>query len=225
MKRLKINFFGYTPVEDPLPGLNFLLTLAHLLGSVAFFVYAFVDGSCDEVTVYQVNQPLSACTSMLATFSCRTSNFDAATSSGHELTLNSRNCLSEQTVPVYGLHHHDRCTEFVENSFDCQTTDYVAGSQGSSQLSMSPANCATDFTSAASDPNYVCEGTVLEPVELSLCDGFAKVCISTPLSVKLSQALAYSTSLMGLLALIYNYKCKSESQKNDAAQQREIEPS
>ena len=100
-----MNFFGYAPVENPLPGLNVLLTLVHLLGTIAFFVYAFVDSSCDEVTVYKTDQSLSTCASMLSTFTCRTSDYDAAMSTGHEKTLNNTNCQSEQTVAVYGLHH------------------------------------------------------------------------------------------------------------------------
>ena len=99
-----MNFFGYAPVENPLPGLNVLLTLVHLLGTIAFFVYAFVDSSCDEVTVYKTDQPLSTCAGMLATFTCRTSDYDAATSTGHEKTLNNKNCLAEQTEAVYGWH-------------------------------------------------------------------------------------------------------------------------
>ena len=85
-----MNFFGYAPVENPLPGLNVLLTLVHLLGTIAFFVYAFVDSSCDEVTVYKTDQPLSTCAGMLATFTCRTSDYDAATSTGYIWTLNKR---------------------------------------------------------------------------------------------------------------------------------------
>ena len=74
-------------------------------------------------------------------------------STGHENTLNNKNCMTEQTVAVYGLHHHVRCSEFVEISFDCQTTDYVGGGQGSRQLSMSKTNCATDFADAVQNPN------------------------------------------------------------------------
>ena len=218
-----MNFFGYAPVENPLPGLNVLLTLVHLLGTIAFFVYAFVDSSCDEVTVYKTDQPLSTCAGMLATFTCRTSDYDAATSTGHEKTLNNKNCMTEQTVAVYGLHHHDRCSEFVENSFDCQTTDYVDGGQGSRQISMGKSNCATGFVDAWRDPNYVCAGTLMEPITLSSCDGFTNVCISTPISVRMSQALAYSTSLMGLLALIYNFQCKRENQKKEGSPQQDGE--
>ena len=138
-----LNFFGYAPVENPLPGLNVLLTLVHLLGTIAFFVYAFVDSSCDEVTVYKTDQPLSTCAGMLATFTCRTSDYDAATSTGHEKTLNNKNCLTEQTVAVYDWHHHDRCSEFAENSFKCQTTNWVPGGvSGLSGLS-DRTTCAT----------------------------------------------------------------------------------
>ena len=115
-----MNFFGYAPVENPLPGLNVLLTLVHLLGTIAFFVYAFVDSSCDEVTVYKTDQPLSTCAGMLATFTCRTSDYDAATSTGHEKTLNNKNCMTEQTVAVYDWYHHDRCSELVEEMITCR---------------------------------------------------------------------------------------------------------
>ena len=198
-----MNFFGYAPVENPLPGLNVLLTLVHLLGTIAFFVYAFVDSSCDEVTVYKTDQPLSTCAGMLATFTCRTSDYDAATSTGHEKTLNNKNCLAEQTKAVNGLHHHDRCSEFAENSFNCQTTNWVSGGVSGNYGLSDRTTCATLNFLKLEDPNYVCEGTLMEPITLSLCDGFTNVCISTPISVRVSQALAYSTSLMEFLPFTY----------------------
>ena len=159
-----MNFFGYAPVENPLPGLNVLLTLVHLLGTIAFFVYAFVDSSCDEVTVYKTGQPLSTCAGMLATFTCSTSDYDATTSTGHIRTLNNKNCLTTRPLSPQG-----------------------------------------------------------EYITLSSCDGFTNVCISTPISVRMSQALAYSTSLMGLLALIYNFQCKRENQKREGSPQQDGE--
>lgn len=161
-----LNFFGYAPVENPLPGLNVLLTLVHLHGTIAF-LYAFVDSSRDEVTVYKTDQPLSTCTSMLAIFTCRTSDYDAATSTGHKDTnMNSKNCTL-------------RASDFQENS--------------------------------------------LQDFPLSLCDRFTNVCISTPISVGMSQALACSTSLMRLLALIYNFQCMGENQKKEGPSQQESE--
>ena len=203
-----MNFFGYAPVENPLPGLNVLLTLVHLLGTIAFFVYAFVDSSCDEVTVYTTDQPLSTCAGMLATFTCRTSDYDAATSTGHEKTLNNKNCLTEQTVAVYGLHPREKCSEIVEQILTCHFDGggYIVGAN--------KASCA-GFRA--------CEGTLMEPITLSSCDGFTNVCISTPISVRMSQALAYSTSLMGLLALIYNFQCKRENQKKEGSPQQDGE--
>lgn len=88
---------------------------------------------------------------------------------------------------------------------------------------MSKTNCATNFVDHVRDPNYVCEGTLMEPITLSSCDGFTNVCISTPISVRMSQALAYSTSLMGLLALIYNFQCKRENQKKEGSPQQDGE--
>ena len=122
-----MNFFGYAPVENPLPGLNVLLTLVHLLGTIAFFVYAFVDSSCDEVTVYKTDQPLSTCAGMLATFTCRTSDYDAATSTGHEKTLNNKNCMTEQTVAVYGWHPREKCSELVESALTCKISETADG--------------------------------------------------------------------------------------------------
>lgn len=206
----------------------------HLLGTIAFFSYAFVDTSCDEVTVYKTDQPLSTCAGMLATFTCRTSDYDAATSTGHERTLNNKNCLLEQTAGVYGLHHHDRCSEFVEPRFFCQTSDYAGvniwGASGLITGRVGPLEksvCATQDLNPRYQPgfdsNYVCEGTLMEPFTLFSCDGFTNVCISTPISVRVSQALAYSTSLMGLLALIYNFQCKRENQKKEGSPQQESE--
>ena len=209
-----MNFFGYAPVENPLPGLNVLLTLVHLLGTIAFFVYAFVDSSCDEVTVYKTDQPLSTCAGMLATFTCRTSDYDAATSTGHEKTLNNKNCLTEQTVAVYGWHPREKCSEIVEETLTCKISETANANDADQRAGVAKAACA-DFGS--------CEGTLMEPITLSSCDGFTNVCISTPISVRMSQALAYSTSLMGLLALIYNFQCKRENQKKEGSPQQDGE--
>ena len=93
------------------------------------------------------------------------------------------------------------------------------------------AECASEFQllrTAESESAYEsyydsCEGTLMEPITLSSCDGFTNVCISTPISVRMSQALAYSTSLMGLLALIYNFQCKRENQKKEGSPQQDGE--
>ena len=149
---------------------------------------------------------------MLATFTCRTSDYDAATSTGHLRTLNNKNCMTEQTVGVYGLHPKDKCSELVESTFSCQLND---GGPTSGTV-----NGVTKATCASQHGYYkTCEGTLMEPITLSSCDGFTNVCISAPISVRMSQALAYSTSLMGLLALIYNFQCKRENQKKDGAPQ------
>ena len=224
-----MNFFGYAPVENPLPGLNVLLTLVHLLGTIAFFVYAFVDSSCDEVTVYKTDQPLSTCAGMLATFTCRTSDYDAATSTGHEKTLNNKNCLAEQTEAVYGWHPREKCSELVESALTCKVSETAHENYaGRTMPGVAKAACASEFEVAhpptTSNTYYsTCEGTLMEPITLSSCDGFTNVCISTPLSVRMSQALAYSTSLMGLLALIYNFQCKRENQKKEGSPQQDGE--
>ena len=141
-----MNFFGYAPVENPLPGLNVLLTLVHLLGTVAFIVYAFVDSSCDEVTVYKTDQPLSTCAGMLATFTCRTSDYDAATSTGHEKTLNNKNCLVEQTVAVYGWHPREKCSEIVEETLTCKISETAnANDAGQTRAGVAKAACASEI--------------------------------------------------------------------------------
>ena len=215
----QLNLFGYTPVGDPLPSLNALLTLVHLLGTIAFFVYAFAYSSCDEVTVYKTNQPLSSCTSMLATFTCRTSDYDAATSTGYEKTLNDKNCLLEHTVSVYGLHPSDKCSELAEETLTCQTRN------GGYATGVPKAQCALGYLDPDGHQNSfsTCEGTLIETRTLSSCDGFMSVCISAPISVRMSQALAYSTSLMGFLALIYNFQCKRENHKKEGSPQQESE--
>ena len=189
-----------------------------IFGTIAFFVYAFVDSSCDEVTVYKTDQPLSTCAGMLATFTCRTSDYDAATSTGHEKTLNNKNCLTEQTVAVYGLHPREKCSELVEENFNCQIESGVV-------FGSDKATCASQVTTAMGlvVQYSTCEGMIMEPIPLSSCDGFTNVCISTPISVRMSQALAYSTSLMGLLALIYNFQCKRENQKKEGSPQQDGE--
>jgi hypothetical protein len=50
-----------------------------------------------------------------------------------------------------------------------------------------------------------CEGTSDTPVSYSVCDGFVTICPETPMSVRLSQAMAYAATWMSALAFLYNY--------------------
>ena len=50
-----------------------------------------------------------------------------------------------------------------------------------------------------------CEGTADTPVAYSVCDGFVTICPETPMSVRLSQAMAYAATWMSALAFLYNY--------------------
>ena len=43
------------------------------------------------------------------------------------------------------------------------------------------------------------------PVAYEFCDGFVTVCPSTPVSVRLSQAMAYATTWMSLLSAVYAF--------------------
>ena len=50
-----------------------------------------------------------------------------------------------------------------------------------------------------------CKGTIEMPVAYEFCDGFVTVCPSTPVSVRLSQAMAYATTWMSLLSAVYAF--------------------
>ena len=50
-----------------------------------------------------------------------------------------------------------------------------------------------------------------------LCSGFVNVCPSTPTSVRVSQAMAYSATWMGILATVYNYLSARALDKAPAA--------
>ena len=50
-----------------------------------------------------------------------------------------------------------------------------------------------------------CEGTADTPVAYSVCDGFVTICPETPMSVRLSQAMAYAATWMSALAFLYNF--------------------
>ena len=169
---------------------------------------------------------------MLATFTCRTSEYDATTSTGHEKTLNNKNCMTEQTEAVYGWHPREKCSEIVEETLTCKISETAANADHAGQAitGLAKSACVSEIQRyyADVDAQYVtyygsCEGTLMEPITLSSCDGFTNVCISTPISVRMSQALAYSTSLMGLLALIYNFQCKRETQKKEGSPQQDGE--
>ena len=76
-----------------------------------------------------------------------------------------------------------------------------------------------------------CTGTVEVDVSYAVCDGFVTVCPETPMSVRFSQAMAYSAAWMSALAFVYNYLGQRELakrmdavvQKNDLADESDDE--
>jgi hypothetical protein len=58
-----------------------------------------------------------------------------------------------------------------------------------------------------------CTGTVNVDVSYTVCDGFVTVCPETPMSVRFSQAMAYSAAWMSALAFVYNYLGQRELAK------------
>ena len=76
-----------------------------------------------------------------------------------------------------------------------------------------------------------CTGTVEVDVSYTVCDGFVTVCPETPMSVRFSQAMAYSAAWMSALAFVYNYLGQRELakrmdavvQKNDLADESDDE--
>ena len=78
----------------------------------------------------------------------------------------------------------------------------------------------------------LCEGTreISTTVTYSTCDGFSNVCLATPLSVRLSQALAYSSSWMGVLSFTYTFAVTKideqfiKTRPSDAVEQATLPP-
>ena len=75
-------------------------------------------------------------------------------------------------------------------------------------------------------------GTVIyDDVQYTVCDGFVTICPETPMSVRFSQAMAYSAAWMSALAFVYNYLGQRELakrmdavvQKNDLADESDDE--
>ena len=58
-----------------------------------------------------------------------------------------------------------------------------------------------------------CTGTVEVDVQYTVCDGFVTICPETPMSVRFSQAMAYSAAWMSALAFVYNYLGQRELAK------------
>ena len=58
-----------------------------------------------------------------------------------------------------------------------------------------------------------CTGTVEVDVSYTVCDGFVTICPETPMSVRFSQAMAYSAAWMSALAFVYNYLGQRELAK------------
>ena len=58
-----------------------------------------------------------------------------------------------------------------------------------------------------------CTGTVEVDVSYTVCDGFVTVCPETPMSVRFSQAMAYSAAWRSAVAFVYNYLGQRELAK------------
>ncbi len=94
----QLSFFSITQTDDPIPRTNFSFSVYYVLGALAALLYALLDPSCVDVTAYRTNIPIDDCTSILATFACRTADFDFATGEGFSRTFSALTCLSGKST-------------------------------------------------------------------------------------------------------------------------------
>ena len=206
--------FSYVFTSNPLPGLNRILSTIAVCGIISFVLYAVLDDPKNEVTLLKENAPADQCTSMKSTFTCKTSD-------GTSYDVNAGNCVG-CTTDVTAWYAADRCTEFIEAAFSCKFNSATAcfasalpnhngdfpftadSNQGQ------PSGCSNFYSSC---PYQECQGTINTAITFDICSGFVNETIETPVSVRIAQALAYSSSLVSILGVVYGFFAKRELER------------
>ena len=128
MLRRQLSFFSVPPEdrEDPIPHTNVFLGVLYVLGAVAALCFALIDSSCEEVTAYREDAPIDTCTEMLASFSCRTADYNRTAGTGFSKIFDKTTCLEGRnaTEEKFGHHPVGLCGSMKEGVFTCQTSEY-----------------------------------------------------------------------------------------------------
>ena len=126
--RGQLSFFSVPPEdrEDPIPNTNVFLGVLYVLGAVAALSYAMIDTSCEPVTAYREDAPIDTCTEMLASFSCRTADYNRTAGTGFSKIFDKNTCLlaKNTTEEKFGHHPVAQCGSMKEGLFTCQTSDF-----------------------------------------------------------------------------------------------------
>jgi hypothetical protein len=140
-----LSLFSVPPEDrpDPIPNTNVLLGALYVLGALAALVFAFVDPSCEEVTAYRTDAPIEECTQMLASFSCRTADYNRTTGAGYSKVFDASSCLQgrNETVESFAAHPAATCGAMKEAIFPCHTADYDKQNNTGLQSSMARDAC------------------------------------------------------------------------------------
>ncbi len=128
---------------DPIPNINVLLGALYVLGALAALIFAIVDPSCEEVTSYRTDAPIEQCTTMLASFSCRTKDYNRTTGAGYSKVFDASSCLQakNETVEIFAAHPVSTCGKMKEAIFPCHTLDYDLENNTGMQSSMARDVC------------------------------------------------------------------------------------
>ena len=185
--------FSHVYSSNPLPKLNRNMTFFAGVGFISFMTWALLSES--TVTILKENAKPSLCTSMKSTFSCKTSD-------GTSYSVTAANCRDFAT-DVYAWHPADQCKDLQELSFTCRDT-VVSGGGGSSSSGY------YDCQSGTLPSNYECQGTLAVKPTFESCTGFIN---ENLISIRIAQALAYSSTLISILSAVYEFFAKRELRK------------
>ena len=201
--------FSHVYSSNPLPKLNRNMTFFAGVGFISFMTWALLSES--TVTILKENAKPSLCTSMKTTFSCKTSD-------GTSYSVTAANCVG-YTSEVLAWYAADRCTEFTEASFTCKKTVADSCSSGLSLPYSASSNRDASYGCnkipyGACSGGYSsfdeCQGTIKTPVTFESCTGFVN---ENLISIRIAQALAYSSTLISILSAVYEFFAKRELRK------------
>ncbi len=187
--------FSHVYSSNPLPKLNRNMTFFAGVGFISFMTWALLSES--TVTILKENANPSLCTSMKSTFSCKTSD-------GTSYSVTAANCIG-YTADVFGWHDASSCLELKESTFQCKNTEGLVSTKGNDNVD-SIQTCFGD-TGTNGGPYDTCEGTLAVKPTFESCTGFIN---ENLISIRIAQALAYSSTLISILSAVYEFFAKRE---------------
>ncbi|EEH50961.1 uncharacterized protein MICPUCDRAFT_54960 [Micromonas pusilla CCMP1545] len=140
---------------------------------------------------------------MKSTFSCKTSD-------GTSCSVTAANCVGHVSE-VLAWHDASRCFEFEESTFPCKLSDgSIQADRQNYDDGGANVGALIIYCYGGLNTYATCQGTIKTPVNFESCTGFVN---ENLISIRIAQALAYSSTLISILSAVYEFFAKRELRK------------